>query len=503
MKPVRASGRGFSSRFLPPLLLRAVLLCAFLCPALPGGAQSLFTAPPEGSWIRGPAVLRISPGEDDEESLPFMLIRTETASGKRAMLMGGAGLDLWGEPDEITHVRVEAYIEDKEGNRTSLGQTHFTLDPSTVYVSAVSGTGNGDGSRQRPLSTLDAALALAESLGSNVIYLSGDVRLKDNVVLGGDLRLRGSYDTAWEKTAPLTIAFEEGASIRVRGGALTLEGVNLERRGVSGPVFHIETGGELKLREVSLVHNGMFALLDEGAVLAVEDSSVFSFSAAPRREALVKSVNSRISIRGSAFSLEGNYGLMLEMSGGTLGITDSSFSASCLRTGTVLSLSGVRSVFQGAAFFVEAGDFASILEGKNSPFVIQNSTFRAGARDAVLVSLENEAQAASDDTPVFLDSAFTVASSFVAKAIEVRGFFPSVSGCSFIYAGNGRNSEIFSPVAEPHLKPRLPQPGFIGGNRFTAFHYIMGREYPLDSLPAFNRIYAPQGRDNAAGGPPD
>ncbi|MDR1177678.1 MAG: hypothetical protein LBK64_02495, partial [Spirochaetaceae bacterium] len=425
-----------------------------------------------------------------------MLIRTETASGKRAMLMGGAGLELGGEPDEITHVRVEAYIEDKEGNRISLGQTQFTLDPGTVYVSAVSGTAGGDGSRQRPLSTLDAALVLAERLGSHVIYLSGGVRLTGETVLGGGLRLRGSYDTDWEKTGPLTIALEEGASIRVRGGALTLEGVNLERRGVSGPVFHIETGGELTLRELTLVHNGMFALLDEGAVLVVEDSSVFSFNAAaPRREALVKSVNSRVSFRGSAFSLEGNYGLMLEMDGGSLGITDSSFSALCLKTGTVLSLSGVRSAFQGAAFSAEAGDFASILESKNSPFVIQNSTFRAGARDAVLVSLE-QGMPASDDTFLFLDSVFTVESSFVARAIEVRGFFPSVSGCSFIYAGTGRNSEIFSPVPEPRLAARLPRPGFIGGNSFIAFHYIMGREYPLESLPAFNRIFAPQGRDN-------
>ncbi|MDR0389527.1 MAG: hypothetical protein LBH73_05610, partial [Spirochaetaceae bacterium] len=76
-----------------------------------------FSAPPEGAWIRGPALLRISPGEEDGESIPFMLIRTETVSGKRAIRMGGASLELGGEWDEITHVRVEAYIEDKEGNR--------------------------------------------------------------------------------------------------------------------------------------------------------------------------------------------------------------------------------------------------------------------------------------------------------------------------------------------------------------------------------------------------
>jgi hypothetical protein len=428
-----------------------------------------------------------------------MLIRTETVSGKRAMLIGGAVLELGGERDEITHVRVEAYIEDAEGNRRSLGQTNFTLDPSTVYVSAVSGTRDGDGSRQRPLSTLDAGLALAERLGSNVIYLSGDMRLRGEAALGGGLCLRGSYGPSWEKSAePLTLVFEQDASIRVRGGALTLEGLRLERRSVSGPVFRIETGGELCLRGVSLVHDGMFALLDEGA-LVVEGSSVSSFSAASRREALVQSENSRISIEGSSFELEGNYGLMLEMTGGSLGIKDSSFSAACVKTGTVLSLSGVRAEFQEAAFFVEAGDFASILESKNSSFIIRNSAFRARARDAVLVSLENEA--ASDDPFLFLDSVFTVESSFVARALELRGFFPSVSGCSFIYTGNGRNSEIFSLVAEPLRPARLPLPGFIGGNSFTAFRYIMGREYPLDSLRAFNRIFAPQGRDNVIAAP--
>jgi hypothetical protein len=414
------------------------------------------------------------------------------------MLMGGAGLEIRGEPDEITHVRVEAYSEDKEGNRKSLGLVNFTLDPSTVYVSTSSGTRDGDGSRQRPLAALDAALALAGSLGSKVIYLSGDVHLSGGLILGGGLCLRGSYDRSWEKAGdPLTITFEQDASVRVRG-PLTLEGVKLERRSVSGPVFHIEKGGELTFREVSLVHDGMFALLDEGAGLALERSAVFSFSAASRREALIKAANSRITLEGSSLELEGSYGLMLEMAGGVLGIKDSSLSITCLKTGTIFSLSNTQLEFQGAAFFVEAGDFASILECRNSPFTIRDSAFRAKAQDAVLVSMESEAQVPPN---LFLDSAFIVESSFVARALEVRGVFPSVSGCAFIYAGDGRNSEIFSLVPDPVRHPRLPAPGFIGGNSFTAFRYIMGRDYPAASIQTFNRIFAPQGRDNVIADP--
>jgi hypothetical protein len=440
------------------------------------------------------------PGEEDREGIPFMLIRTGTASGKQAMFMGGAGLELRGERDEITHVRVEAYIEDGEGTRTFLGKVNFTLDPATVYVSTSSGTRDGDGSRERPLSTLDAALALAESLASRTICLSGDLRLSGEAGLGGGLCLRGSYDHSWEKTSPLTITFEQGASIRVRGG-LTLEGVNLERRSASGSVFRIETGGELTLREVSLVHDGMFALLDEGAGLTLDGSSVFSFSAASRREALIKSKNSRVHIQGSRFQLEGSYGLVLEMSGGMLGITDSSFSVTCLTAGTVFSLSDARAEFQGASFFAEAGDFASILECANVSFIIRDSAFRARAQDAVLVSMNSGAPVSTELPFLFLDSVFTVESSFVARALEVRGFFPSVSGCAFIYAGNGRNSEVFSLVPDPARPPRLPAPGFIGGNSFTAFRYIMGKDYPLDGIQNFNRIFAPGGRDNVIAEP--
>jgi hypothetical protein len=430
-----------------------------------------------------------------------MIIRTETDTGKRAMLMGGAGLELRGERDEITHVRVEAYIEDKEGGRRSLGAVSFTLDPSTVYVSTSSGSGDGDGSRQRPLSTLDAALALAESLSSKIIYLSGDVRLSGEVVLGGGLCLRGSYDHTWEKTGePLSISFEPGASVQVRGG-LSLEGLRLERRSASGSVFHIEREGELSLRDVSLVHDGSFALLDEGAALTLEGSSVFSFSAAPRREAPIKAKNSRINIQGSSLELEGNYGLMLEMTGGELSIKDSSFSVNCLKTGTVLSLLDAQAEFQGAEFFSGAGDFASILEAKNVSFIIRDCRFRSKARDAALVSLENEARPSPPVPFLFLDSVFTVESSFVARALEVRGIFPSVSGCAFIYAGSGRNSEIFSLVSGPLSQARLPAPGFIGGNSFTAFRYIMGRDYPADSIENFNRIFAPQGRDNVIAEP--
>jgi hypothetical protein len=113
--------------------------------------------------------------------------------------------------------------------------------------------------------------------------------------------------------------------------------------------------------------------------------------------------------------------------------------------------------------------------------------------------MENETP--SNNPFLFLNSVFTVESSFVAKALEVRGFFPSVSGCAFVYVGNGRNSEIFSLVSESSRQLRLPAPGFIGGNSFSSFRYIMGREYPLDRLQDFNRIFAPQGRNNVIAAP--
>jgi hypothetical protein len=162
----------------------------------------------------------------------------------------------------------------------------------------------------------------------------------------------------------------------------------------------------------------------------------------------------------------------------------------------VLSLLDAQAEFENTAFFSAAGDFASILEGKNVSFIIRDCRFRSRARDAVLISMENEVRPSPGAPFLFLDSVFTVESSFVARALEVRGFFPSVSGCAFIYGGNGRNSEVFSLVPAPHSQARLPGPGFIGGNSFTSFRYIMGRDYPMDNIEAFNRIFAPRGRNN-------
>jgi hypothetical protein len=242
------------------------------------------------------------------------------------------------------------------------------------------------------------------------------------------------------------------------------------------------------------------ALLDEGGALNLEDSSVSAFSGASRREALIRSTNSRVYAERSSFSLEGNYGLIFEMTGGSLFLKDSLLSLTCLRTGTILSLNGLKGEFSGVQFFAEAGDFASVLESKNVPLLARNCVFRARARDAALVSLETESLP-PDEAFLFLDSSFKVESSFVARAMEIRGIFPSVSGCAFRYEGDARNAEIFSLAGEAGRAPRLPPRGLIGGNSFGGFRLILGRDYPAENLEGFNRGFAPRGRDNTGAGP--
>ncbi|QQO11253.1 hypothetical protein [Breznakiella homolactica] len=447
-------------------------------------------APEEGAWVRGPAAVKVIPPSGDSDGVSYIIARTEDSSGNTDVLRGIDTLEIEGKKNEITAVRIEAFTEDSAGNISIVTTRTFILDPSTVYVSAsVKGGPVRDGSRENPFESLDEALALAGRESRRLIRVSGAALLTGNAAVTGSFSVLGNFDSRWEPAETKTrLMPEPGASLVVSGGELTLSNLQIEGGNSPGPVFRIENRGTLVLSGVSAEHRGQFLTMSGESRLSLYQSSVLSTVSEERRLPVIAARGGTIEIAESGLSMDGSNGLLLEMENGNLSVLDSTVAGGTGQTGTLFLLTRVQGELKGSEFRCQSGDYASVLESSNSRLTVTDCRFSAAARDGIVVVLDNTAA-------VCRDSTFLLAASFVAKAMDIRGVFPTVSGCTFRFTGTAGRSEIFS-AAPSAGNPLLPIPGLIGNNVFTGFTHILGNEYPLDSLRGFNRSFAPPGQDN-------
>jgi hypothetical protein len=161
-------------------------------------------------------------------------------------------------------------------------------------------------------------------------------------------------------------------------------------------------------------------------------------------------------------------------------------------TATALSLNGGAAELRELSVSVTAADYASVLDISGSTLMVTGGRFSAAARDGVVML--------GDGTDAFfLDAELVLDASFVARAMEVRDRFPQVTNCRFIFNGSARRSDVFSGrIADRPRAILRPGAGTIGGNRFVGFTHILGNDYPLNRLAAFNQEFAPPGRANTA-----
>jgi hypothetical protein len=169
------------------------------------------------------------------------------------------------------------------------------------------------------------------------------------------------------------------------------------------------------------------------------------------------------------------------MKGGAVSAEDSRINILSRNTGIAFGMEGVRADFKGLDVSVQAGDYGSILELSGSQLLVIGGNFSVSARDGVILWTE-------ESDLLFAGTAFSLAASFVARVMEIKGKFPLVSDCFFGFSGPAGRSEIFSgPV---------PHPGSVGGSVFKGFSHILGRDYPAGSIAAFNRAFAPADNPN-------
>ena len=419
------------------------------------GAPEL-SAPAEGTWNRGPVRVSIAGGGD---TTGFITARLRYASGTVEVLGGTGVLDIACSLGEAAEVTVEGFLSDSSGNRGPRVIRNFIIDPRTIFVSPrplVTGSlAAVRGDMGNPFASLEEALdfALKQDSGDINIQLAGTLEPRGPIAVSRNTRVNGFDNSA-------VLVLGDGFYWNISPGVnFTLSGVRADRKKGDYPLFRAGKNGKLEISGSVLTHTGPLLIMD-GGTCEIRDSQISTKTSGEQRIAAFSARNSRVHISGSRVQLEGNYGLVFDLGGGSFSAAESVFLCAGLRSATVFVLNGTRGNLENLTLSAAARDYASVLEASGSELVLSGGTLGVSARDTNAVLLDHSAS-------VFLNALIRVESSFAARALEIRGLFPSVQNCRFYAIGGARVSEVFSG-----MEGAVPLPGSVTGNRFFGFTHI-------------------------------
>ncbi|MDR1566747.1 MAG: hypothetical protein LBS48_05635 [Treponema sp.] len=366
---------------------------------------------------------------------------------------------------------------------------NIRMDPKTVYAASpeFSPKRTGvPGGKDNPFSTLEEALDYAGERDLGSIMIAGSLRLDKPLVVSQEILISGSPDGA-------SIVFGPGAGISAgpsSGGsektALKLADLTLERPAGNEALFSIAEGCALEIAGTRILQAGPLLSMEEGSFCRIRDSGISVLDASERRRPAIYAHKGRLEIQSSSVDLAGNYGLILEIRGGSFLSEDCEFRVTARKTAAVFFLTRTAAEIRNTAASASAPDYALVMEAAESELLIYRGTLKAEARDSVGILLDRT-------EALFIGAGFTVNASFLARAAEVRGSFPRVTDCAFVCRGSARRSEVFAGYGA-----EIPGEGTIGGSHFEGFSHILGNAWPAENIAAFNRAFAPSDRPNAA-----
>ncbi|MDR2185998.1 MAG: hypothetical protein LBO80_10115 [Treponema sp.] len=371
---------------------------------------------------------------------------------------------------------------------------YVASSPAPDQVSPESPAVNtGSGTREDPFIYLDDAVNFARRTGRTSIRLRGRVRLRGDLAILGNLAVYGAPGPG-EHDAVLEIPGD--FSIRIHRGILRLQGLVLDRKSAPAPAFYLGTGAGFELADSVFKGEGPLVWVEEKGVCLITGSLIASLMKENRRIPVFSAGKGEIHLRQSCGNLDGVHGLFFGMKGGIFSAEDSFFRLEAERSGTLLNFEGVRADIANLNAYVSAGDYGSLMEISGSRMVMTGGSLSVSARDGLIVLAE------ASET-LFSGTGFFLSSAFVARAMELSGRFPLVSGCYFSFTGFARQAEVFSvrlpqPASGTGASPLRPAPGAVAGSIFKGFTRILGGEFPVSGLSAFNRAFAPPDRPNTA-----
>jgi hypothetical protein len=345
-----------------------------------------------------------------------------------------------------------------------------------------------------PFASLEEAIDYALAYGLENIRIAGALELNRPVNVYRNMRIDGGWRREESGTSPALILGDGFFWDIGSGTGLVLSGLRAERISGDSPIIQAERNGKLEITGSTFVHAGPILLMNEG-VCEIRDSQVFTKISGEQRIAALSLRESAMQISGSRIQHEGDYGLLFDISGGSLSAEDSAFLSAGGRTTTVFALNGIRGNLSNLTLSAAAQDYASVLEASGSALVLSGGTLGASARDANTILLDRSAA-------VFLDALIRVEGSFTARAAEIRGQFPVIRNCRFyaisnVNHGAAGRSEVFSGI-----EVTTPNAGSITDNLFVGFTHIWGGDWPVEMLASFNRAFASPQSPNFVQGVP-
>jgi len=482
----------------------------------------VLNAPLAGSWLRSvPVIEAISDEAPVHAGVSWKL---PDGTGGQSPYVPGTPLPRFTSSSAV--YGIEAWTEDEAGNRSEIVTRSFTVDESTIYVSAE--TENQDmtvseGSRARPLSSLSQAIELARKESRSRIQIAGSAELGTRVQLYDGLIIEGGYDLAWQKSAGKSLVrvvtgsglVSEGGSCRISdidfvgapsdavplidlsASVLTLGKCSFTFMGNGFSVVPlIRTSENTRLTLEDCVFSTSVPILDlRSSMLRISECLLIHSGFSGERAVAITTRNSDLELRDSRINVNqkdgGRYmpriGIAIDAQGGKLSLERSLLEALASDSATGLSLRGMRVTAVDSEVRANAERYAAAVSADASGFGWTGGKLDAGGRDAVAFLLESS-------LPVhFMKTAFRVNGTGVVRGIQFRGLSPELEDCAIVADNGSRGAEAFAGD-EPRINT-------LKGNSLYGFDYLLAGKYRSDDLQIFNKRFASPSRPNVLARP--
>lgn len=256
-------------------------------------------------------------------------------------------LPLGNKVDEVTHVltlhpsnkgaiayKLRMYVEDKNGNKSSISQYNVVIDACNFYIDTASKNIDGaDGTKSAPFSTIDQVLPYISQNRFTNIYLLGDLTMSArNINIPNNVAIIGrnnpkitllATSSFYVKNATFSI---NGCSVdydakTINTGRFSNE--DLDDGRVMKTIFQLDHG-VLDLENVTLnatFDNNGVIFNSDGSSVSIKNSIITSN--AQVYIAILTSVNSRINVSSSQFTTNASTSITFSCQGGLFTLSGS------------------------------------------------------------------------------------------------------------------------------------------------------------------------------------
>lgn len=398
---------------------------------LPPPKPSL-SAPAEGSWVSGPITIDSSVPSGEESIKTIITATLQYPSGVVELLRGEKFLDITVPKESPVVVSLTAFAVDASGNQGPSVSRTFTIDANSVYVSE-KGSPDGDGSRNRPVNTLEKALEIAKELGRSSIQIQDRITIEKPLVLDSVCTIEGP---STEKKGDIVLRNQ--GQILIHSGAVQLGRISISSEFQHSPAIEVH-GGTLEMTDTSLFMKG----------------SVLRAIVCINGEVHLNKVSINLEARESATALWGEE-CLIEL--------------------------------QNTEMRVRAGQYANGVEQRRGHFSQNGGAVYVTARDGSLWQFFQLQQATVQEVTAVL------ASNFVAQACVSEGFLPQFTNSVLYFKGSAPESSVFTfsktSIEMTGLGGSQDARGILRGNYFIGFKSLLNNWDHTIDIKTFNRIFA-------------